>query len=61
MFENARWISNKKVCRELGCCAYNERNIHGSFLFRKNITLPDEIKSAKISVCGLGYGVFYIK
>ena len=64
MFTNAKWISNYKkqnsTPENVGACGFNEKNIHGSFIFRKEIEIAETIDSAIISVCGLGYGVFNI-
>jgi len=49
MFENAKWIAKN-----------NSINMLPAPLIRKGITVCKDIKSAKLSVCGLGYAVYNI-
>ena len=49
MFENAKWIS----------CS-DRRNEHGSYIMRKVFRTDGKADFAEMSVCGLGYGRYYI-
>ena len=50
MFQKAKWIA----------ASDNIKKIQPAPLFRKNFTVPEEVVSAKLYVCGLGLGCFYI-
>lgn len=49
MFEKAKWIAGQ-----------NDINTASSPIFRKNIFIEKEVKSATLNVCGLGYGIYYL-
>lgn len=57
MFENAKWIS-KKV-EENGMYTVKEQN-DVSILLRKEFIIEKEIKSAILSICALGLGVYTV-
>ena len=49
MFEKARWI------RDIG-----SMDEEPARMFRNDIVLKDDVKSAEMFVLGLGYGVYYV-
>jgi len=52
MFENTQFIKAN--------IQYNADNFSYAPMFRKTFTIDTDIESAEISVCGLGYGYYYI-
>lgn len=49
MFENAKWIARK-----------DSMDIEPAPLFRKRFAITKTVKSAKMYVCGLGHGIYYL-
>lgn len=49
MFENAKWIARK-----------DSKQIEPAPLLRKKFTISGEVNSAKLYVCGLGHGLYYM-
>ncbi|MBQ5884350.1 MAG: family 78 glycoside hydrolase catalytic domain, partial [Clostridia bacterium] len=52
MFENAKWITTRYGGPDL--------DIKPAPFFRKEFTLKQEVKSATVYICALGYGEYYI-